>query len=313
MVKLHIKILFFILLLYAPTIMSAQYRWRNVLITDSLSPQNDISAIVFAKNGGMWIGTWKGIYKFVDGKWISDGLENHYIQALVIDHNDNLLAGTWGNGIFLKNTSNGSWNVLNNKVSNVNCIYVDKEDKLWIGDCYNGLIVLDGKTHTKQKVDKLCIGDSTVTSVVSDFDGNVWIATYHGVSVYHRNVGSKTFNTSNSILPTNDIYTLYVDSKKRVWIGTMKGLVCYCHDKWMLYNTNNASLSSNLIYCISEDHKGNIWVGTDNGVNRFDGKRWIYYNKSNSSLVDNRVQTITAFRHCIYLGTSQGISELYEN
>jgi ligand-binding sensor domain-containing protein len=81
----------------------------------------------------------------------------------------------------------------------------------------------------------------------------------------------------------------------------------------MLYNTNNASLSSNLIYYISEDHKGNIWVGTDNGVNRFDGKRWIYYNKNNSSLVDNRVQAITAFRDCIYWGTSQGISELYEN
>ena len=75
-------------------IMSAQYRWRNVLIADSLSPQNDISAIVFAKNGGMWVGTWKGIYKFVDGKWISDGLENHYIQTLIIDRNDNLLAGT---------------------------------------------------------------------------------------------------------------------------------------------------------------------------------------------------------------------------
>lgn len=313
MVKLHIKRLFFILLLYAPTIMSAQYHWRNVLITDSLSPQNDISAIVFAKNGGMWVGTWKGIYKFVDGKWISDGLENHYIQTLIIDRNNNLLAGTWGNGLFIKNTSSKSWDVLNNMVSNVNCIYVDKEDELWIGDCYNGLLVLNGKTHTKQQVDNLSIGDSTVTSVVSDFNDNVWIATYHGVSVYHRNVGSKTFNTSNSILPTNDIYTLYADSKKRLWIGTMKGLLCYYRQKWVLYNTNNTSLSSNFIYCIAEDHKGNIWVGTDNGVNRFDGKRWVYYNRDNSSLVDNRVQTIATFRSCIYLGTSQGISELYEN
>lgn len=312
MVKLHIKILFFILFLYAPTVMSAQYRWRNVLIADSLSPQNDISSIAFAKSGCMWVGTWKGIYKFVDGKWISDGLGNDYIQTLVIDRNDNLLAGTWGNGLFVKNTSDNSWNVLNNRVSNVNCIYVDKEE-LCIGDCYNGLLVLNGKTHAKQKFDKLSIGDSTVTSITSDLDNNIWIATYHGVSVYHRNVGSKTFNTSNSILPTNDIYTLYVDSKNRVWIGTMKGLVCYSHQKWTLYNTNNTSLSSNLIYCISEDHKGNIWVGTDNGVNRFDGKRWIYYNTNNSSLVDNRIQTIATFSNCIYLGTSQGISELYEN
>jgi ligand-binding sensor domain-containing protein len=208
MVKLHNKILFLLLLLYASTAMSAQYRWRNVLITDSLSPQNDISAIAFAKSGCMWVGTWKGIYKFVDGKWISDGLENNYIQTLIIDRNNNLLAGTWGNGIFVKNTSDNSWNVLNNMVSNVNCIYVDKENKIWIGDCYNGLLVLDGETHTKQKIDKLNIGDNTVTSVVSDFNGNVWIATYHGVSVYHRNVGSKTFNTSNSILPTRYIYSL---------------------------------------------------------------------------------------------------------
>ncbi len=313
MVKLQTKILLFVFLLSVPITMNAQYRWRNVLIADSLSPQNDISAIVFAKNGGMWAGTWKGIYKFVDGKWISDGLENHYIQTLIIDRNDNLLAGTWGTGLFIKNTSGNSWNVLNNMVSKVNCIYVDKKDELWIGDCYKGLLLLNGKTHTKQEVNNLSIGDSTVTSVVSDLDNNVWIATYHGVSVYHCNVGSKTFNTSNSILPTNDIYTLYADSKKRVWIGTMNGLVCYYRQKWVLYNTNNASLSSNLIYCIAEDHKGNIWVGTDNGVNRFDGKRWVHYNRNNSSLVDNRVQTIATFRNCIYLGTSQGISELYEN
>ena len=58
MVKLQTKILLFIFLLSVPITMSAQYRWRNVLIADSLSPQNDISAIVFAKNGGMWAGTW---------------------------------------------------------------------------------------------------------------------------------------------------------------------------------------------------------------------------------------------------------------
>lgn len=66
---------------------------------------------------------------------------------------------------------------------------------------------------------------------------------------------------------------LFEDSKKRLWVGTYKGIHLYRDDIDGFINLhhqtgNREGLSNDIITCIAEDLLGNIWVGTAGGLNK---------------------------------------------
>ncbi len=101
------------------------------------------------------------------------------------------------------------------------------------------------------------------------------------------------YNTSNSGLPDNWVYSIAIDDSGNKWIGTSGGgLARFDGTNWTVYNTSNSGLSSNHIYSIAIDSSGNKWIGTNGGLARFDGTNWTVYNIGNSGLPDNNVSTL---------------------
>ena len=75
----------------------------------------------------------------------------------------------------------------------------------------------------------------------------------------------------------NSIWPIIEDSKGNLWWGSSRGLVKYDGNNVTHYTTREG-LSENYIESIYEDRKGNIWIGTSSkGVNKFDGKRFVQY------------------------------------
>ena len=73
-------------------------------------------------------------------------------------------------------------------------------------------------------------------------------------------------------LSNNSVYSLYVDAKNRLWIGTLEGgLDCLDQStgKWTYYRMGDKenAINSDIVYSLSGDEKGNIVVGTSLGVN----------------------------------------------
>ncbi len=70
-------------------------------------------------------------------------------------------------------------------------------------------------------------------------------------------------------MPTDVIRSLYEDSKGRLWVGTMIGLVQF--DK-ITGNcrliTEKNGLPNNVIYKVLEDQSGNLWISTNKGICR---------------------------------------------
>ena len=171
---------------------------------------------------------------------------------------------------------------------------IDESDNKWMcshtylgfgGHHGDGLIKYDNSEWTVYDTLNSGLKSNTVSDVVTDEDGNVWIATeFHvGSEGWGNNGGivkfdgSKwtNFDTRNSDIPTNDIKCIEIDNSGYKWIGTSSGLVQFNDTDWTVYTSNFSVPISNLINCIAFDDQGNNWLGTGSALVKFDGIDWI--------------------------------------
>ena len=69
--------------------------------------------------------------------------------------------------------------------------------------------------------------------------------------------------TTQEGLPSNEVYTIFQDSKGYIWIGTDRGVSRYDGYTFQLFTTQDG-LTDNNVFGIAEDSKGNIWFTTSN-------------------------------------------------
>lgn len=93
------------------------------------------------------------------------------------------------------------------------------------------------------------------------------------------------FNTGNSPLPSDLVYTLAKDHSGYFWIGTADGLATFDGTtNWTIYDTTNSPLPDNFIFSIALDSLGNKWLGfLDGELVNYNGS-WTVYDSTNSPL-----------------------------
>jgi len=71
-------------------------------------------------------------------------------------------------------------------------------------------------------------------------------------------------------LPSNRVYISFIDSEKKLWVGTDKGIVCFNkrREKEFTLDKRNGILDENIVG-IQEDKTGNIWFSTYNGLYKY--------------------------------------------
>ncbi len=130
--------------------------------------------------------------------------------------------------------------------------------------------------------DSNAISGLKITSLVKDAVGKIWIGTQeNGLSTikgYGPNQqplfkNYRPASGTKGALQNERVSCLLVDSKKRLWVGTYKGLHLYLPktDQFQAFIQNaavNNSISNNTILCLAEDKFGNIWAGTQSGLNK---------------------------------------------
>lgn len=116
-----------------------------------------------------------------------------------------------------------------------------------------------------------------INDLVRDQLGLLWIATYDGLIRFGSSQDVYIYNTKNTpALKSNQIETIYADSKGLLWLGTRYGgLTSYnrATDEWQTYTNitgDTTSLSNNEVLSICEDSQQRLWIGTEYGLNLFD-------------------------------------------
>ena len=119
------------------------------------------------------------------------------------------------------------------------------------------------------------LSQSSVMDIVQDTKGFVWMSTQDGLNRYDG-TEFKVFREEpfdSTSISSNNLNPLHVDSKGRLWVGTVNhGLNLYVENsnKFLHFKSsdNSSSISGNLITDISEDRSGRLWIGTATGLNR---------------------------------------------
>jgi len=207
----------------------------------------------------------------------------------------------------------------------VNDVFVDNLD-LWIATEGNGLLRYNDKARqTKAFVHTTSINslvDNNIRSIEKDADGNIWLGTFKGLSIF--NPEDLTFDNyfHHSAQPftlgQNSVRCIYRDSQNGMWLGTYYGGVSYYHKNDIKFNllsknTGKPALNDEVISVIKQDKSGNFWIGTNgNGVNYWNpAKNTIRYyssdEKNPNSLSANNVKAI-AFDDAgnVLIGTHKG-------
>lgn len=162
-------------------------------------------------------------------------------------------------------------------------LYEDKNNNLWMGTDL-GVSQLD---FSKDLMTIYPEVKGRITSVRQDKNGNVWLGGVNGL--YKLKHGEESFNIVGEYFLNKVIYTMLIDSKDNLWIGSAKGLFLFNTTTEKIeqsyYQTNESnSLTDSQIYSLSEDVHGNLWVGTIDGLNRLDknGNIQRYYPPQNN-------------------------------
>lgn len=120
---------------------------------------------------------------------------------------------------------------------------------------------------------------NTISSIIKDELGFVWIGTSDGLCKYESQNIVKIYRANNPEivggLENSNIRSLFLDSKKNLWIGTRLGGLTKFHQPSGTWKTfrhqadNPHSISNDEILAITEDKRGRIWIGTEDGLNVF--------------------------------------------
>lgn len=190
-------------------------------------PTTLCNTLAVDKDDVIWVGTEHGIAR-VDSDFVTA------IDTLTIDSLSNLNLSIQNITI---DSHNNKWFLINNSI----------------------VAKFDNKNWTSYNSKNSPLG--VVNQIFADNNENVWFCTNIGVLIFHDNTWT-LINTSNSILPDNQVEGGYVDTKNRIWIGTKAGSIMINGNDTISFQNSQTPMKNCTIRKGLEDKDGNIWFAT---------------------------------------------------
>jgi ligand-binding sensor domain-containing protein len=237
-------------------------------------PGNQVRGIALDYQGLMWVAfsgagitSYDGI-NFTPYNTSNSGILSNSVTCLDVRSNGDLYIGTT-DGISVRATD-GSWYYFQDpvKVLYINAIKGKWDGLVIAGTSGYGFYTYDG-TNMVQHYD---ISYKNVKAVEVDQSGYIWLGTDNGL--FRWDGANFVHYTTSNGLPSNNITSLFCDSKLRLWIGPSGGTSAAWIDSGgqvhqMSLFTGTAGLYVRDIY---EDQRGHIWFATwYDGLIEYDG------------------------------------------
>jgi len=257
-----------------------------------------VRALAWGKDSSLYLGTEEGL--FVVNPKRPQGLLKipdyqarlNQINAIRADKHGHLWVGGDNGLVVIDAASNRPLRTENEVLGRngldqerVECLFIDREDNLWIGTASDGLIrlFLSGGHfplyRPAQHLPTQSPVGNTIRSALAEGDGTLWLGSYGGwLYKYQRSQDSRLGLQPESYpLSDNIISALYRDAEGKLWVGTWNNglfqaieqngsLRFMQHPYWNGPGPGQQYLQS--IQRLFEDRAGNMWVITNGGLLR---------------------------------------------
>jgi len=312
---------------------------RRYLMKDGLS-HNFTSCILQDSNGFLWVGTESGLNRFdgihfknyLENPSDSNSLKNNNILCLWEDDQKHLWVGT-SSGVQLLDLETGQF--LNDDIFSDSTLHITKRNLIvnkirggkqgtaWI--CTNqGIFSVNTQTLTvNRSIVTNTNGDSTSNhdennywDIAEQTDGTLWAASKSGLLCIKAGRDTIRYHydpDEPNSLADDQVRSLHIDNKGRLWIGTVYGLNLYNPDNetylhflpeaLQTYSSPNPRLYVNAII---ERPDGKLWVGFGDGLYGFDP-----HSKRFFPLVEWHVWSLHQDQQeIVWLGSVDGLSQI---
>ena len=226
--------------------------------------------------GHLWFSTEdSGVFQIDNGDvkeiTTANGLAHNIVYDIMADRENNLWFGT-DDG--LNKLSEGPFTTFNKDhglADNfVATIFESKDNQLWMGG-RSGVSVLEEGLFV-EKIDSNKLTHLTVHSIAEHpKTGQFLFGTAHGLTAVDIDNQVYTRYLHGANFPLDEVRSVFVDSKDRIWLGGFQGLVLW-EGKTFTKLNHGKQIGNAQVLKVVEDNKGDLWVATRNlGLLRVSG------------------------------------------
>ncbi len=300
--------------------------------------------------GVLWFGSkWNGLFNSENDSLIQSYEDDNGIYDIVNRSKGEIWVASntgiskWNGADFVKYDNDNGLGF-----DNVRCLFVDRENILWIGTNGGGLFKFSGELITTTTT-KDGMSSNAVMSIIEDDQKNIVIGTYdRGLNVLLKDtvvyieeedglagyriwslekkdgenlwVASSgglskvtdkkiiNYSRANGLLD-NKITSLYMDNiQNELWIGSSGGYTLLKDEKFLRFDEEIGFLGKRVRKIIKDD-QDRIWFGCINGLIEFDGLSYKMYTNLDG-LPSNTVYCIEFEENKTWIGTKLGLSVL---
>lgn len=244
-------------------------------------PHDDVTAIVQARDGYLWLGTVEGLARFdgvrsvVFDKSNTPALTNNWVKALIEDRTGRLWIGTYGGGLVCREAAGfvryGAAQGLPHDI--VMALAEDRRGGVWAGVRGGGVFrLLPGSRHFERAPGTEQTAGINVRALFEDRAGALWIGSEQGLFRFQDGVLRRLTRANG--LPDDRVLTIEED-EQGLWIGTERGGLAHLLDGHVTTVIGvREGLAHERVWSLGRDRHGNLWIGTDGGgLQRLSGGR----------------------------------------
>ncbi len=213
--------------------------WTQYNMSNSGLPNNQVLCIV-ADNEKVWIGTRNGLARYNGSSWTiyntnNSAIPSNVIYSLAKDTLGNIWVGTPYNGAAKFNGTTWTTYATFNSGLPDNDVYSIKYNKLdnsmWFGTAYGIGVLKNGIWSTYNTNNTIGFPGNYVRGILhSELTGKTYLASGNGGIGEFNGTTWKTYNSSNSNLPINSVWTINSAQNGNVWASLFGGGVVQFSD-----------------------------------------------------------------------------------
>lgn len=237
--------------------------WTAMLPDSEMGP----SYVVAAQDQKVWLGTWKGLFKFENNMLTKIPGPQGPVSAVCSTPHVTYVLGP--NGFWFDN-GKGFQKIASNLPKSIRQAVSDGGDGLWVATDVGLYHWTPQKTQHYYKTKELLSGYAK--GLAFDAHGKLWVGGLGGVTIRNNE------DVDKFLLPENGIPSVYVTTVKSasdstMWVGTQTGVVRYRSDGSHSLRFSRRWLMDDHVNDITFDKEGTTWIATPKGVSAIHKKK----------------------------------------